>query len=460
MKNEPSPISPAALLPEVRQVSDLPGHSFQNPVGLCPKPPGPSPSGFQTHLGRKVFDLPAIGRQSRKEFVILAAILLLTVFASACEKKQQASTEKPPVVTGVRIEKITASAIDDFYEATGTVHAKTSTVLSSKIMGTVTSLRVREGDRVRAGQMLVEIDNREAAAQLQKAQAGLRQAEQAVAEVEQSISAGQSAKAAADANNRLAASTLSRYQTLLDRKSVSPQEFDEVKAKAQVAEAEADRSGKMLQMLAARKKQSQAQIDQAKADIASAQIVAGYARITSPISGIITAKQIEIGSTATPGAPLLTIEDSSRYRLEASIEESQIGKIKLKDPVRVRVDAVSVEELSGTVAEILPASDPMSRSYTVKIDIQSAGPLRSGLYGTARFVRGQRQALAIPSKAITQRGQLTGVFVVDEANIARLRLIKTGKTLGENIEVLSGLSEGERIVVDGAAKVNDGVKVQ
>lgn len=459
MKIKLRQISLAALPPDVRQVSDLPEGS-QNFEGLCPGSLGHSPWESQKQFSRKVEDLSHIGRQSRGKFPIILAIGLIPLFLSACEKKQQASTEKPPVVTGVRIEKITASAIDDFYEATGTVHAKTSTVLSSKIMGTVTSLRVREGDRVSAGQTLVEIDNREAATQLQKAQAGLRQTEQAVAEVEQSISAAQSAKTAADANKRLAASTLNRYQTLLDRKSVSPQEFDEVKTKAQVAEAEADRAEKMLQMLAARKKQSQAQIDQAKADIASAQIVAGYARITSPISGIVTAKQIELGSTATPGTPLLTIEDSSRYRLEAAVEESQIGKIKLKDPVRVRVDAVSTEELGGTVAEILPDSDPMSRSYTVKIDIQSAQPLRSGLYGTAQFVRGQRQALAIPTKAIAQRGQLTGVFVVDEANIARLRLIKTGKTLGGNIEVLSGLSEGERIVVDGAAKVNDGVKVQ
>ncbi|MEP7337216.1 MAG: efflux RND transporter periplasmic adaptor subunit [Acidobacteriota bacterium] len=388
---------------------------------------------------------------------------MLALFASACEKKQQASTEKPPLVTGVQVEKISASAIDEFYEATGTMRARTTVVLASKIMGTVTSLRVHEGDRVIAGQTLVEIDNREAAAQLQKAQAGLRQAQEGVAEAEQSISAAQSAKAAASANNRLAASTLNRYQTLLERKSVSPQEFDEVKARALVAEAEADRADKMSQMLAARKKQAQAQIDQAKADIASAQVFVGYARVTSPISGIVTAKQIESGSTATPGAPLLTIEDTGRYRLEAAVEESQIGKIKLKDPVRVRIDAIGGEELDGVVTEILPSTDSMSRSYTVKIEIQSAAAqtsLRSGLYGTVRFQRGQKQALAAPQKAIVQRGQLTGVFVVDDAGIARLRLIKTGKTFGDRVEVLSGVSDGERIVVDGVAKVTDGSRVQ
>lgn len=395
----------------------------------------------------------------KTKFAAITLIVLLTMFVISCGKKPQVAAEKPPVVTGVQVEKVAASSVDDFYEATGTVRAKNTTVLSSRIMGTVISLRVREGDRVNAGQALIEIDNREAAAQLQKAQAGLRQAEQAVAEADQAGNAAQSAKAAAEANKRLAVATLARYQTLLDRKSVSPQEFDEVKARASVAEAEADRAGKMLEMLAAKKRQAQAQIDQAKADITSAQVFAGFARVITPISGIVTAKQIEIGSTATPGAPLLTIEDNSRYRLEAAVEESQVGKIKLKDRARVKIDAIGGEELEGTVAEILPSADPMSRSYTVKIDV-SAQSLRSGLYGTAQFLSGQRQAIAIPTKAITQRGQLNGVFVVDDANIARLRLVKTGKTFGDRVEVLSGLNEGERIAVDGVTKLNDGVKVQ
>ena len=396
----------------------------------------------------------------KTKFTLVPLIVLLTMFAAACGKKPHVAAETPPVVTGVQIEKVAASSVDDFYEATGTVRAKTSTVLSSKIMGTVMSLRVREGDRVNAGQALIEIDNREAAAQLQKAQAGLRQAEQAVAEADQASNAAQSAKTAAEANKRLAAATLARYQTLLDRKSVSPQEFDEVKARALVAEAEADRATKMLEVLAAKKKQGQAQMDQAKADIANAQIFSGYARITTPISGIVTAKQTDVGAAATPGAPLLTIEDAAHYRLEAAVEESQIGKIKLKDRARVKIDAIGGEELDGTVAEILPAADPMSRSYTVKIDVQSAQPLRSGLYGTARFLRGQRQAITVPANAIFQRGQLTGVFVVDGANVARLRLIKTGKPYGDRMEVLSGLNDGERIAVDGIAKLNDGVKVQ
>ena len=396
----------------------------------------------------------------KTKFTILTAIGLLAMSVASCGQKSEAAAAKPPVVKGARVERVSMSPVEDYYGATGTVRSKTTTVLSSKIMGTIISLRAREGDKVSAGQVIVEIDNRDASAQLQKADAGLRQAQEGLAEVEQAINAAKSTQAAAEANQRLADSTYARYRALLDRKSVSPQEFDEAKSKREMAEAEARRAADKLKMLAAKRQQALAQIDQAKAEIANARVFVSYARITSPISGVVVSKNTEVGSTATPGAPLLTIEDGSRYRLESPVEESQLGKIGMGQRARVRIDALGADDLEGGVSEIAPVADPMSRSYTVKIDLPSRQSLRSGLYGVARFASDQRQAILIPQKAVAQRGQLVGVFVVDDEGVARLRLIKTGKSYGESVEALSGLSEGERVVVDGVANVRDGGKVQ
>src|SRR6266542_185023 len=384
--------------------------------------------------------------EMKTKFSILAAVGLLAMTVASCGKNQEVAAEKPPVVKGARVERVSMSPIEDYYEATGTVWSKT--------MGTVISLRAREGDKVSAGQALIEIDNRDANAQLQKAGAGLRQAHEGLAEVEQAINAAESAQADADANKRLADSTYARYQALFERKSISPQEFDEAKAKQEIAEAEARRAADTVKMLAAKKRQALAQIDQAKAEVADAQVFVSYARIASPITGVVVAKHTEVGSTATPGTPLLTIEDGSRYRLEVAVEESHLGKIRIGQRARLRIDALSADDLEGGVSEIAPAADPMSRSYTVKIDLPARQSLRSGLYGVARFASGQRQAILIPQKAVAQRGQLAGVFVVDDAGVARLRLIKTGKSYGESVEALSGLSDGERIVVDGVALVN------
>ncbi len=388
-------------------------------------------------------------------------IFSLASLLSACGRRQEALTQDVPIAQ-VKIEKVAASEIDSIHEAAGTVRSATVTALSSRVMGSVIALNAREGDRVRRGQLLIEIDSRDLAAQVQKAQAGLLEAQQSLDEAERAINAARSATAAADAARELASATFNRYRTLLERRSVSPQEFDEVQTRLRVAEAEADRAERMLQTMEAKKRQSLARIEQAKADITSAQVYAGYAKIISPIDGIVTSRQTDIGQMAAPGFPLLTVEDSSRYRLEASVEESLVDGVKLNQEVAVFIDALGAIEIAGRVAEIVPAADPASRSFTVKIDLPDGqkSNLRSGLFGRARFATGRRKSLTVPRQAIIERGQLTGVYVIDDTGIARLRLIKTGKSAGDRVEILSGLVEGERIVIDGAHSITDGSRAQ
>jgi multidrug efflux pump subunit AcrA (membrane-fusion protein) len=397
----------------------------------------------------------------KTRLALLAMTALLVMITASCSKKQEAAPlEKTPVVSHVPTETVKTAAVADFYEAVGTVRSKTTTTLSSKVVGSVISMRVREGDRVRAGQLLAEIDSRDARTQADKAQAGLREAQTSVDEVEKSIRAAEAARAAAEANRNLAAATFRRYQALLDRKSVSQQEFDEAQARYKVAEAEVERAKRMLESIQARRNQVTARVDQARADVAGAQVYVGYSRITAPISGVVTMKQADVGTLAAPGTPLLTIEDGSSFRLEAAVEESRIRDVRLNQPVIVLIDALGDDTLSGRVVEIVPATDPSSRSYTVRIELPARPLLRSGLFGKARFATGERQAITIPQKAIVQRGQLTGVYVIDSSGIARLRLITIGKATGERVEVLSGLSDDDRVVTDANAGVSDGSKVQ
>lgn len=391
-------------------------------------------------------------------------LLLFGVVASiglviACAKKPQPSASQP-IVQGVKLETIKTSSIDDSYEAVGTVRSKTSSVIAARIMGNIVKLRVREGDRVRAGQTLIELENREAGTQMAKAQAGVRESTEALDEVQRNIRAAESAQTAAQANEKLAQTTFGRYQTLFQRQSVSPQEFDEVRTKLEIARAESERSNRMLQAAKSKQEQMLARIDQARADVSGARIYAGYSRLVSPISGVVVSKQADVGSMATPGTPLVTIENDSSYQLEVAVEESQLGNIHHGDQAHVSIDALAGKEITCSVVEIVPAADPNSRSYTVKLGLPVTAELRSGLYGKARFIVGQRQALAVPQKAISQRGQLTSVFVVDHSGVARLRLIKTGKSLGDRVEILSGLTDGEQIVIDGPSSLQDGSRIR
>ena len=402
----------------------------------------------------------------RKRWVVIS-IVFLAVMTTSCGKKEEAAIEKPTTVQGVKIETIKSSPVTEDYEAVGTIRSKTTSVLSSKTVGNILAVHVREGDRVRIGQLLIEIDDRDSRAQLQKAQAGLREVQDAQEEIDQNIRAAESAKEAAEAGRSLAAATFKRYNTLLEQKSVSPQEFDEVQAKLKVAEAEVDRAERMLQALKAKKSQVLAKTDQVKADITSTQVYVDYGRILSPINGIVTSKQAEIGLLAAPGVPLLTLEDNSSYRLEVSVEDSMLKKIRLDTPVLISIDTLGPQKFSSRVTEVVPVSDPGSRSFTVKIDLfvgrrGSVGQpdLRSGLFGKAHFPIGQKQILKVPQKAILQSGQLVGVFTVDSSNTLRLRLIKTGKQYGDQMEVLSGLNDGDRIVVEGLERVKEGDRVE
>lgn len=395
-----------------------------------------------------------------KRTSLIASVVFLLVLTSCATKPE--TLKSTLIVQGAKIETVKTLSADDYYEAVGTVRAKTSSLVAARIMGNVTSVRVREGDRVRAGQTLIEIEDRDAPVQIQKAQAGVRETTEALDEAERNIRAAESARDAARANESLASSTFNRYRTLFDRQSVSAQEFDEVRTKLEVVKAESERADRMLQAAKARRNQMLGRIDQAKADVSNARVHASYARLVSPIDGLVVAKQVDVGSMATPGLPLLTIENDANYQLEVSVEESQLGKIHLGDQASVTIEALGDQQLTCAVVEIVPATDPNSRSYTVKINLLPVDgqQLRSGLYGKARFISGTRNLLSVPQKAITQNGQLVSVFVVDQSGTARMRLIKTGERIGERVEVLSGLNDGEQIVSEVFAQLKDGVRVR
>jgi len=380
----------------------------------------------------------------------------------SCGSKEDFS-KTAPVPQKVKIEKVQASPVEDTYEAMGTVRSKTISVLSSKVLGRIVSIPVREGDRVKAGQLLLEIDDREMKAQLQKSRAGLKETQYALDEMEKAIRGGEAEKKAADARLALASSTLDRFKGLFERRSVSSQEFDEVQTKNTAAKADADQASERLQALLAKKNQIIARIDQAKADTANAEAFLSHTRILSPIDGIVTTKPADLGQMAAPGTHLLSVEDESHYRLEALVEESRISRIHLGDTVSVSIDALGQKPMAGQVSEIVPALDPASRSTIIKIDLRASDSstlFQSGLFGKARFNTGAKQVLTVPVQSVLERGQLTFVYVVDPAKIAHMRLIQTGKRYGDRVEILSGLSEGDPVVLEPLPAVKDGAAVE
>ena len=391
--------------------------------------------------------------------VLLALVTLAAASLSACTSGAAAGAApgEPAIPATLAVAK--RAPFVERYEAVGTVASKATSPLASKIMGQVTAVRVREGDHVRAGQVLVEIEARDVAANVARAEAGVAEAEQSLVEVDRAVEAAEQARVAAVANRNLARVTYQRYAKLVEAQVVSRQEFDEVDARYKMASAELQRASTDVAMQRARRSQTLARIEQARAESQSANVTLGYATIVAPADGIVVAKAAEVGMMAQPGVPLLTIEDPSTYRLEASVEESYTARVRLGAEVPVRIDALGGAVITGSVAEIMPAADPASRTVVVKIDLPATRGLRSGQYGIAAFRAGDRVVIAVPRGALVKRGQLTGLFVVDDSNVARLRFVTTGERWDDSVEILSGLDEGQRFVAENAGTLADGRKI-
>jgi RND family efflux transporter MFP subunit len=346
------------------------------------------------------------------------ALTLTAGYLGGCSNERRIQAADPETVGNVPIVVAQKTTIPDWLEAVGTVRAVQTSQLASQIMGNIVAVQAQEGERVESGQVLVTIDDTQLRAAVEQATA---------AEL-----AAQNDVSAAESELALAQSTLIRYQQLYEKKSVSPQEFDEIKTRAQSAEARRD--------------MAKAALAQANAALAQARTSLGYTRIRAPFAGVVTERKADSGTLASPGLPILTVEDTRNYRLEVTVDESDVRLVHLGQSTPVNIDALGSTEIMGKVDQIVPAADPGSRSFLVKIELPRKTYLRSGLFGRAEIPCGERSAVLIPRSAVVERGQLQGVYVLDTEQIAGLHYVTLGRTSGQKVEVLSGLEGGEKII--------------
>jgi len=357
-----------------------------------------------------------------------ATALMIAAFLGCGKKEEHAAQGAPVVVQGAQVTKVAAEQLPEVREAVGTVRARATAVISARIAGSVNGVHVKEGDRVGRGRLLVVIEAVESGAAAAGAASGVEEASRALSE--------------AQARKRLAEVTFERYSRLFAEQAVTRQEFDTRKTEQEVASQGVARA--------------EARLSQARQGARAAGAVAGYGKVTAPISGVVVAKQVEAGQTVFPGTPLMTVEGDQGFRLEVAAPEGLLGKVRVGDQVDLSVDGAPA---TGKVSELVPVVDPGSRTFTVKIDLPSGG-LRSGSYGKAFFRVGSRQGVAVPAAAVVQRGSLTSVWAVSPEGIARLRLVRLGRRVDGRVEVLSGLSVGEQVVSAGMERVTDGARVQ
>lgn len=380
----------------------------------------------------------------KKSFTTLCFCFLLLQIG--CSSGEPLSGDQPEAPSPLSVQVMTAEMIslNKTLELAGTVRPRRRVVITSKLPGTLSRVEAMMGERVRAGQILMTIDDRGPSLELAQAQAGGEVARRGREQAENAV-------VAAEADAHLAATTLQRIQQLFDKRSASQQELDQAKARQQAAQAG-------VEMARGRVEEARAHELAAAAAIAGAQLRLSYTKIESPLDGYVVSRHVDPGVVVAPGMPLLEIEEAQEYRLEIAVPESQSGNLRIGLPIQVQVDSIGLRA-SGRLVEIEPAAEPGSRTSLARVQLPAHPGLHSGLYGKAMLPAGKQDTLLIPEETILRQGQISYVYVLQEGTAQR-RLISLGKKHEQGLEVLAGLRSGEQVITGELGRLADGSPVE
>lgn len=347
--------------------------------------------------------------------IALAGLL----FVSSCSsEKSQQTTESSGISAETSVAQLTS--VPRTYHFTGTVEGEQRINLSTKVMGRITSFPFDLGDEVSRGEVLLRVKNDNLVAQRNQVEASLAEAEASLK------------------NTR---TNYNRIKALYADSSATQKEMDDIETQLGVAEARL----KALQ-----------------SKLAEIKDLIDYSVIESPIDGYVVQKMVSEGDMASPGQPLLAVEEVNDLKVLASVPASQIQVFSRGDTLELSVGATG-EQFRGTVRSINPSADARSRQFEVEIQIPAAVAAREtvkpGMFADVTLRKGEESLLVVPEEALVSRGQLTGLYTVNDDNELLLRWVRTGQRLDRKVEILSGVQPGERFVIADDQRLREGQKV-
>lgn len=331
---------------------------------------------------------------------LFSLVLLFSQGTQATASETQ--PDKKLAVATVRTQEVIEQEVPSLVEVVGTLQATQRAAIAAKVTGVITDIPVLLGSKVNQGDLLVTISAEEISAQVNQAEAQLAQAKR----------------------------NLDREKKLLKKKAST---------------SETVRSMQEMYALA-------------QAGYREAKTMLGYATITAPFSGVVTRKNGNAGDLATPGTPLLLLENNEHLQVVTAVPETLVLHIKSGDTLAVSIPAAELQT-KGTVAEIAPSADPSSRTAPVKINLEPNNKLRTGQFARVILPGTSTSSIFVPQAAVLSRGQMEKVFVAAEGK-AHLRLVRTGFHRDGMIEVLSGLTPGEQVIIENNQLLVNGQPLQ
>ena len=358
---------------------------------------------------------------NKTHLMIISAAVILFAGSSCGSKEPEKKTSVPSVQATISMAQKTEYPMQ--YSFSGKLQADKQARLSTRIMGQIERVYAQPGQQVQAGDLLIQIRNQDILAKKAQVEASKAETTEAYNSAEKD---------------------LSRFEALYKSQSASDKEIEDIRARYQMAKARLEAVNQM-----------EKEVEESFR----------YTAIRAPYSGVITGKFVQEGDMANPGMPLLSIESPSRWKVFARIPESDIARLQLNAPVKVQFSSIPGIEIPGTIAEINPSSSDTGSQFEAKILLNPADgqarQLYSGLYATVIYEQGTQPMVLVPQSSLVHRGQLTGIYAVSQsAGTAMLRWVRTGKTYGDSIEVLSGLNSGEKYILTCNGKLYDGALIE
>lgn len=351
---------------------------------------------------------------------IFIAFVALALIVASCGNKEEKHVVKAPQKVAAKIATANLKEQAVVHSFSGKLEADKQSNLSTRIMGQISKIYVKPGQKVNKDQLLIQIRNQDILAKKAQVEASKVEATSAFESAEKD---------------------LKRYEALYASNSASDKEMDDMRTHFNMSKARLTAVNQM-----------ENEVDENMR----------YASIRAPYSGVITSKFVQEGDMANPGMPLLSMQSPSQWKVIARIPEADIAKVSLNDKLKVNFKALN-KVFDGQIVEINPSTTNTGNQYEAKILVTipegCTAKLYSGMYATVLFEHGTQELILVPQKSLIQRGQLVGLYAVSQSGNALLRWVKTGKTNGENIEILSGLSDGEKYVESSDDKLFDGALV-
>jgi multidrug efflux pump subunit AcrA (membrane-fusion protein) len=406
-------------------------------------------------------------------FMIIIGLLAFRIVNRLNERQQeevQKSQIKEEIIIPVRTALVEKGEVNSFLKVTGVVEANETVRVTSEIMGQAKEVKVKDGEEVNKGDILIVLGDEQIKIQVAQAQATLDSIQASSDKIKsgarpQEIKQAESALLQAKMNRDSVEENYLRMEKLFSEKAISEQQYEQAKNQYEIADVQyqsAQESHELIIEGAAEEdiKSVEAQVRQTKAALDMAKYQLKNTQITAPISGKVTAIAVSSGEMIAPSVPLLSIIDVSRIFVKVGISEKDISKIKEGQKVTLEIDAFPEEKFLGEVVSKGVAVDQISKTLEVKIEIlQSEVDIPVGVFARGDIlVKTTQDALIIPSSALTRKKDAIYVYVIEEG-IARQKEVVLGIIQDERVEVLKGLSEKEEIVVLGNQELQDGLKV-